>query len=71
MAEYEVTLYDMKMSRGLGVENVTRHTDLQLVARQSTEEFIAKEPQIFKYVELLRELSNQFTCFQVEQILLF
>lgn len=45
MAKYKTTFRGLKMLRGMEVENVTLHTNSQLVAHQAIEEFTIKEPK--------------------------
>lgn len=52
----------------LGVTTVKLRIDSQLVVRQAMKEFLAKEPQIVKYMATLEQLIRQFAHFEVEKI---
>jgi len=68
VAEYETVLHVLKMVHSLGTTNVTLLTDSQLVAYLASKEFMAKEPQIARYAEVLKEQSKQLEHIRIGQI---
>lgn len=64
-SEYEALISGARMARCLGAERVRIYTDSQLVASQINEDYEAREPQMIKYLRLVKEIAQPFVSFQV------
>ncbi|XP_074346254.1 uncharacterized protein LOC141685028 [Apium graveolens] len=55
-AEYEALLYGLRLARSLGVRSLTIYSDSQIVVRQTNGEYIAKDPKVAQYQEMVRAI---------------
>ncbi|XP_074364000.1 uncharacterized protein LOC141704711 [Apium graveolens] len=55
-AEYEALLSGLRLAKSLGVRRLTIYSDSQIVVRQTTGEYIAKDPKLARYQEMVRAI---------------
>ena len=67
-AEYEALLAGLRVSRELGVTNLKAFSDSQLVAGQVSGEYVAHDPQMAKYLELIKAGASKFWRFNIFHI---
>jgi ribonuclease HI len=60
-AEYEACIAGLLTASDLGAEEVTVHSDSQLVVSQISGEYQTKEPILQQYLEQLKSLTSKFT----------
>ncbi|GKE10867.1 reverse transcriptase domain-containing protein, partial [Tanacetum coccineum] len=59
-AEYEALIDGLKITEEIGIKNLQANDDSRLVANQVNEEYVAKEPDMIRYLEKVRVLSSSF-----------
>jgi ribonuclease HI len=64
-AEYEALLAGMKLAKEMDIADLKAKSDSQLVTNQVSGEFQAKDPQLIKYLERVRAMSNLFNSFEL------
>ena len=64
-AEYEALLAGMKLAKEMDMTGLKAKSDSQLVTNQVSGEFQAKDPQLVKYLEKVRNLANHFKSFEL------
>jgi hypothetical protein len=64
-AEYEALLAGMKLAKEMDITDLKAKSDSQLVTNQVSGEFQAKDPQLIKYLEKVRNLANHFKSFEL------
>ncbi|WJX63867.1 hypothetical protein P8452_48702 [Trifolium repens] len=64
-AEYEALLAGMKLAKEMDITDLKAKSDSQLVTNQVSGEFQAKDPQLVKYLEKVRNLANHFKSFEL------
>jgi ribonuclease HI len=67
-AEYEALLAGLKLSKNMGIENLTVKSDSQLVVGQVKGEYEAKEDRMKKYLMAVKNLLTQFKKVELLQI---
>jgi ribonuclease HI len=67
-AEYEALLVGLKLSKHMGVKNLTIKSDSQLVVGQVRGEYEAKEDRMKKYLTVVRALLTHFKKVELLQI---
>lgn len=67
-AEYEVVLQALCILKNLNAEEVTLHTDSQLVSQQILGNFEIKDERMFRYVGKIREVVTHFSKFTIKQV---
>ncbi|XP_074352791.1 uncharacterized protein LOC141691943 [Apium graveolens] len=55
-AEYEALLSGLRLARSLGVRRLIIYSDSQIVVRQTNVEYIAKDPKLARYQEMVRAI---------------
>ncbi|XP_074323812.1 uncharacterized protein LOC141660721 [Apium graveolens] len=55
-AEYEALLSGLRLAKSLGVRNLTIYSDSQIVVRQTNGEYVAKDPKLARYQEMVRAI---------------
>ncbi|XP_074342245.1 uncharacterized protein LOC141679724 [Apium graveolens] len=55
-AEYEALLSGLRLAKSLGVRSLTIYSDFQIMVRQTNSEYIAKDPKLAQYQEILRAI---------------
>lgn len=67
-AEYEALLAELRIARDLKVKKLNSYIDSQLVAGHVRGEFEARESNIVRYLQKVRDLSSCFSEFEVIQV---
>nr|GFA89574.1 hypothetical protein [Tanacetum cinerariifolium] len=65
--EYEALIADLRIAEEMGVKNLQANVDSKLVANQVNEIYIAKEPDMIKYLEKVKALTSTFKEFFIKQ----
>jgi ribonuclease HI len=55
----------MKLAKEMDITDLRAKNDSQLVTNQVSGEFLAKDPQMVKYLERVRNLSYHFNSFEL------
>ncbi|XP_074361821.1 uncharacterized protein LOC141701983 [Apium graveolens] len=55
-ADYEALLFGLRLAKSLGVRRLTIYSDSQIVVRQTTGEYIVKDPKLARYQEMVRAI---------------
>ncbi|XP_074323710.1 uncharacterized protein LOC141660621 [Apium graveolens] len=55
-AEYEALLYGLRLAKSLGVRRLIIYSDSQIVVRQTNGEYIAKDPKLARYQQMVRAI---------------
>ncbi|XP_074328318.1 uncharacterized protein LOC141666223 [Apium graveolens] len=55
-AEYEALLSGLRLAKSLGVRSLTIYSDSQIVVRQTNGEYVAKDPKLARYQEMVRAI---------------
>ena len=63
IAEYEAVLLGLQNLRALGVRRCIIKSDSQVVVGHVEKEFIAKEPELIKYLAAVRRMEKHFAGF--------
>ncbi|XP_024164300.1 uncharacterized protein LOC112171333 [Rosa chinensis] len=66
--EYEALIAGLQIARELGVQHLSIFSDSQLIVKQVSGNFEAKEPQMSSYQALARALVQRFTSYIFTQI---
>uniref|UniRef100_A0A2N9GFR2 Uncharacterized protein n=1 Tax=Fagus sylvatica TaxID=28930 RepID=A0A2N9GFR2_FAGSY len=67
-AEYEALLAGLKLSKSMGIKNLTVKSDSQLIVGQVKGEYEAKEDRMKKYLTVVNNLLTQFRKVELLQI---
>ncbi|XP_020202547.1 uncharacterized protein LOC109788270 [Cajanus cajan] len=67
-AEYEALLAGMTLAKEMGATSLSARSDSQLITRQVVGTFQAKDPQLAKYLEKVRLLSENFREFTLNHV---
>jgi ribonuclease HI len=67
-AEYEALLVGLKLSKSMGVKNLTVKSDSQLIVGQVKGEYEAKEDRMKKYLTVVKDLLTHFKKVELLQI---
>uniref|UniRef100_A0A2N9GXI9 Uncharacterized protein n=1 Tax=Fagus sylvatica TaxID=28930 RepID=A0A2N9GXI9_FAGSY len=67
-AEYEALLAGLKLSKSMGIENLTVKSDSQLIVGQVKGEYEAKEDRMKRYLMVVKNLLTQFKKVELLQI---
>lgn len=67
-AEYEALISGLKLCTSLGVQNLTIHSDSQIVVKQTTGEYLAKDPKLAQYQALIQKNLARIPKVEVIQI---
>ncbi|XP_074343072.1 uncharacterized protein LOC141680871 [Apium graveolens] len=55
-AEYEALIVGLNLVKSLGISRMTIHSDSQIVVKQTTGEYIAKDPTLAQYQAMVRSI---------------
>ncbi|XP_074327871.1 uncharacterized protein LOC141665789 [Apium graveolens] len=69
-AEYEALIVGLRLAKYLGVSRMTIHSDSQIVVKQTTGEYIAKDPTLAQYQAMVRsilEATPDITILQINR----
>ncbi|GJS20363.1 reverse transcriptase domain-containing protein [Tanacetum coccineum] len=67
-AEYEALITRLRISKQIGVQNLSAKVDSRLVANQISGSYIAKEESMIQYLEKAKAIISNFINFLIEQI---
>ncbi|KAG7533327.1 Integrase catalytic core [Arabidopsis thaliana x Arabidopsis arenosa] len=67
-SEYKALLAGMRLALGMGIKEIKAHSDSQLVTSQFHGEYEAKDERMVAYLELVKNLSQQFKYFELIRI---
>ncbi|GJY14608.1 reverse transcriptase domain-containing protein [Tanacetum coccineum] len=67
-AEYEALIAGLRIAEKIGVKNLEVNVDSKLVANQVNGTYIAKETDMVKYLEKVKELTSTFRAFSIKQV---
>ncbi|GKA49383.1 reverse transcriptase domain-containing protein [Tanacetum coccineum] len=67
-AEYEALIAELRIAEKIGVQNLEVNVDSKLVANQVNGTYIAKETDMIKYLEKVKELASTFQAFLIKQV---
>jgi ribonuclease HI len=60
VAEYEGLVLGLNKAKAFGTKNLIIKTDSQIIAEQVEKEYTAREPELRKYLEVVRSLERRF-----------
>ena len=60
IAEYEGLILGLNKAKALGAKRVLVKTDSQVVVGQVKKEYMAREPELVKYLDTVRALERRF-----------
>jgi ribonuclease HI len=60
IAEYEGLILGLNKMKALGAKRVLAKTDSQVIAGQVKKEYMAREPELVKYLDIVRALERRF-----------
>ena len=60
IAEYEGLIFGLNKAKALSAKTVLAKTDTQVVAGQVAKEYVAREPELAKYLAIVRALERRF-----------
>jgi len=63
IAEYEGLVLGLNKVKALGARTLLAKTDSQVVAGQVEKEYMAREPELAKYLAIVRALERRFQGF--------
>ncbi|XP_074363564.1 uncharacterized protein LOC141704145 [Apium graveolens] len=69
-AEYEALIVGLKLEKSLGISKMTVYSDSQIVVKQTSGEYIAKDPTLAQYQTMVRnilEATPDITIFQINR----
>ncbi|XP_074327573.1 uncharacterized protein LOC141665486 [Apium graveolens] len=69
-AEYEALVAGLKLEKSLGISKMTIHSDSQIVVKQTSGEYIAKDPTLAQYQAMVRnilEATPDITILQINR----
>ncbi|GJR93347.1 reverse transcriptase domain-containing protein [Tanacetum coccineum] len=67
-AEYEALIADLQITEQIGVKKLQANVYSRLVANQVNGTYIAKEPDMIKYLEKVKNLTSTFKEFSIKQV---
>jgi ribonuclease HI len=68
VAEYEGLILGLNKAKALGAKNLIIKIDSQIIARQVEKECTTREPELRKYLEVVRALKRRFQDFTLKYI---
>ena len=60
IAEYEGLILGLNKAKALGAKTILAKTDYQVVAGQVKKDYMAREPELVKYLAIVRALERRF-----------
>ncbi|KAL0456349.1 UNVERIFIED_CONTAM: hypothetical protein Slati_0974100 [Sesamum latifolium] len=67
-AEYEALVLGMRMAQDAGASHLLAYSDFQLIVKQVSGEYEAKEESMVQYLQQIEKLKTKFKSFQLQQI---
>ncbi|GJT95375.1 reverse transcriptase domain-containing protein [Tanacetum coccineum] len=67
-AEYEALIAGLRIAGQMGARNLQTSVDLKLIANQVNGTYVAKEPNMVKYLEKVKNLASTFQEFTIKQV---
>ena len=68
IAKYEAILLELRKARAMGIQRLIIKTDSQVVAGHIEKDYKAKDLELAKFLQLLREQEKYFEGFTVKKI---
>ena len=68
IAEYNGLILGLNKAKALGAKTVLAKTDSQVMAGQVKKEYVAREPELAKYLAIVRALERRFQGFTLNHI---
>jgi ribonuclease HI len=68
IAEYEGLILGLNKAKALGARTLLIKTDSQVVAGQVKKEYMVREPELVKYLAMVRALERRFQGFTLKHI---
>ena len=68
IAEYEGLILGLNKEKALGAKTLLAKTDSQVIAGQVKKEYITREPELVKYLAIVRALEQRFQGFTLQYI---
>ena len=68
IAEYKGLILGLNKAKALGAKTVLAKTDSQVMAAQVKKEYVAREPELVKYLATVRALERRFQGFTLKHI---
>jgi ribonuclease HI len=68
IAEYEGLILGLNKAKALGARTLLIKTDSQVVTSQVEKEYMAREPELVRYLALIRALEQRFQGFTLKHI---
>ena len=69
IAEYEGLILGLNKAKALGAKTILVKIDSQVVAGQVKKEYVAREPELVKYLATVRALERRFQGFTLKYVL--
>ncbi|GJR43550.1 reverse transcriptase domain-containing protein [Tanacetum coccineum] len=66
--EYKALIIGLRIAEQMGVKNLQAYVDSRLVANQVNRTYVAKEANMFRYLEKVRTLTSSFKAFSIRQV---
>ncbi|XP_074377335.1 uncharacterized protein LOC141718858 [Apium graveolens] len=67
-AEYEALISGLRLAKSLGVRNLTIYSDSHIVVRKTNGEYVAKDPKLARYQEMVRAILETISDSTILQI---
>ncbi|GJS23929.1 reverse transcriptase domain-containing protein [Tanacetum coccineum] len=67
-AEYEALIAGLGIAEQMGIKNLQANIDSRLVANQVNGTYVAKKPDMIRYLEKVKALTGSFKAFTIKQI---
>lgn len=58
-AEYEALIFGLKLVEAMKIDDLATYNDLQLIVKQVTREYEAKDPRMTKYLKRTKNLISK------------
>jgi ribonuclease HI len=68
IAEYEVVLLGLHKAKAMGIQKLVIKTDSQIVAGHIKKDYKARDPELARYLQFLRDQEKHFEGFTVKNI---
>jgi ribonuclease HI/probable phosphoglycerate mutase len=68
IAEYKAVLLGLRKAKAIGIQRLVIKTDSQIVARQLKKDYKARDPELARYLQFLRDQEKHFEGFIVKNI---
>jgi ribonuclease HI len=64
IAEYETVLLGLRKAKAMGIQRLVIKTDSQIVAGHIEKDYKARDPELAKYLQFLRDQEKHFEGFK-------